>query len=638
MCGISGLWQQRSRSGDKSLEQCALQMADRLQHRGPDDFGVWADHDRGLALSHRRLSIIDLSPQGHQPMVSACGRYVVVFNGEIYNFLEIKKDLESRAYPFKGHSDTEVLLAAVSIWGVAAAVQRFNGMFAIAIWDREQRQLHLVRDRLGQKPLFFGWIGGGFAFASELKALRVVPGFSGRLDRRAIGRYLQSGYVPSPDCIYEGVHKLPAGHILSIDETQASEPTDLRTLQTPYWSVADYAQNAIRKPFQGTAEEAVDALNIELQKATASRMISDVSLGAFLSGGIDSSLIVALMQAQSQTPIKSYALGFGEHGAGETAYAKAIADHLGTEHTELHITGQEAIDTVPNIPQIVDEPMADFAQVPNYLIAKHARPHIKVALTGDGGDEFFCGYSRFYRTPKRWHRLQRLPLPVRRLMARAQAKMLRSDDVRDRKGTSLLRLQASSLDELYFYGMCHWLPSDPLLADGAIEIDSQVTDARRWSGIRNPIERLLLIDQIYYLCDVILTKVDRTSMASGLEVRSPLLDYHVAQWSWHLPLDMKFRDGKGKWILRELLARYMPRELYERPKQGFGAPIGQWLSGPLREWAEDLLSAERLHRQGLLNPGMVRRVWQAQRVESRAWQKKMWCILMLQAWLNAEQA
>ncbi|WP_353214318.1 asparagine synthase (glutamine-hydrolyzing) [Salinisphaera hydrothermalis] len=638
MCGISGLWQTRAQSGGNSLEQYALDMAQRLEHRGPDDFGVWADADRGIALSHRRLSIIDLSPHGHQPMVSACGRYVVVFNGEIYNFREIRQDLEAHNYPFNGHSDTEVLLAAVSIWGMTEAVQRFNGMFALAVWDREKRQLQLVRDRLGQKPLFFGWIGQSFAFASELKALRVVPGFSGALDQQAIGRYLQLGYVPSPDCIYDGIHKLPAGHILTIDARQASQPTDVARLQAPYWSMADYAQRAVHTPFTGDPEEAVDALNRELHKATAYRMVSDVSLGAFLSGGIDSSLIVSLMQAQSDQPIHTYALGFGEHGVGETAYAKAIADHLGTRHTELHITGQEAIDTVPQIPQIVDEPMADFAQVPNYLIAKHARPHIKVALTGDGGDEFFCGYSRFYRTPKRWRKLQRLPPAARRVAARVQAAMLRSEDARDRKGKSVLRLEAQSLDELYFYGMCHWLRSDPLLRDQALQIDPQFTDGNKWPEIRNPVERLLLIDQIYYLCDVILTKVDRTSMASGLEVRSPLLDYHVAQWSWHLPLEMKYRDGKDKWILRELLARYMPRELYERPKQGFGAPIGQWLAGPLREWSEDLLSAERLDRQGLLNTDLVRGVWHSQRIDRRSWQKKMWAILMLQAWLDAEQA
>lgn len=630
MCGIAGLWRVGDTVRDDGIAACARRMADRLRHRGPDDAGVWADSDTGLALSHRRLSIVDLSPQGHQPMVSADDRYVIVFNGEIYNFAELRAEIEPCGYPFKGHSDTEVLLAAIGCWGLSATLDRLNGMFAIALWDRAERRLSLARDRIGQKPLFFGWTRSGFVFASELRALNSLPDFEARIDSTAIQRYLQLGHVPCPNSIYEGIYKLPAGHFITLDARDARRPQDPMAIAVAYWSMADVAQRAAAQRTDWTDAQAVQALDEALHRATHYRMVSEVPLGAFLSGGIDSSLVLAIMQQQSAQPVHSYALGFGAHGKGETEYARAIAEHLGTRHTELHITDQEAIDTVPRMPEIVDEPSADFAQVPNYLIAKQARPHIKVALTGDGGDEFFCGYSRFHRVPRRWRKLARVPHRLRRMSAAVQERLPRGR----RHPISIARRRAGSLDELYYYEFCHWLYDSPLLADGRIERGAYYVATAQWPGLADPIERLLLADQTTHLPDVILAKVDRTSMACGLEVRSPLLDFNVAELSWRLPMRMKYRDGQGKWLMRELLAQYMPRALYERPKQGFGAPIGQWLAGPLKEWASDLLSRERLSRQGLLDPELVQQAWRAQHTDQRAWQKQIWALLMLQAWMT----
>lgn len=634
MCGISGLWRLNSDAKIQGpIGPYAERMAATLAHRGPDDAGLWEDTTADIALSHRRLSIIDLSPEGHQPMVSPCGRYVIVFNGEIYNFRALRSELTNLGCLFRGHSDTEVLLAAIGQWGLDNALPRLNGMFAFALWDLRAHCLHLARDRLGKKPLYFGWIGGAFAFASELKAFRVLPAFSGDPNRDAISLYLRFGYIPAPWCIYKGLYKLQQGSIFSLHWKQTSAQFNPEECVRAYWSAPEIAQAGVDNPLENSEQHAIDLLQQLLADATAQRMVADVPIGAFLSGGIDSSLIVALMQAHSSVPVKTYALGFGDGPSDETPYASAIASYLGTQHTEMHLTGKDAIDTVPKLPDIVDEPLADFAQIPNYLIARTARPHAKVVLTGDGGDELFCGYSRFNSTARRWRELQRVPLPVRELAALVLSCWPWPEGGHNNRVKSALRIGARSVDALYFQKVSQWLYPSALII-GAQEPSTAFPDGGKWPGITDPLLRTLLLDLIHFLTEVILVKVDRTSMAAGLEVRSPLLDYRVVEWSWRLPRQMKTRGRQSKWILRELLARYVPRPLFERPKQGFGAPVGQWLAGPLRGWAEDLLAPDRIRRQGFFNPEAVQRVWATQCTDSRQWQHSIWSLLMLQAWLD----
>lgn len=636
MCGISGFWRlnpDATMRGPAGLY--AGRMAATLAHRGPDDTGLWEDPNTDVALSHRRLSIIDLSPEGHQPMVSSCGRYVIAFNGEIYNFRDLQSELVKLGCVFRGHSDTEVLLAAIGQWGLDDTLPCLNGMFAFALWDRQMQCLHLARDRLGKKPLYFGWTGGVFTFASELKAFRVLSAFSGDLNRDAVSLYLRFGYIPAPWCIYQGLYKLRQGSILNINRKQTQSQFNVEQNTRAYWSAPEIAQAGIDNPIDDSEKHAIDDLQQLLEDATARRMAADVPVGAFLSGGIDSSLIVSLMQSHSSVPVNTYSLGVGNGKENETPYASAIARFLGTQHTEIHLTAKDAIDTVPKLPDIVDEPLADFAQVPNYLIARMARPHVKVVLTGDGGDELFCGYSRFNRTACRWRELQRVPLPLRKLAALGLPYWPWPEGEQNNRTKSALHLGAPSVDALYFQKVSHWLDPGALLI-GAQEPSTTFADGSKWPGITDPLLRTLLLDLIHFLTEVILVKVDRTSMATGLEVRSPLLDYRVVEWSWRLPLHMKIHGRQGKWILRELLARYIPRSLFERRKQGFGAPVGQWLAGPLHGWAEDLLAPDRLRRQGLFDPDPVRCVWAAQRTHSRDWQQRIWSLLMLQAWLDRE--
>ncbi|MDA3942766.1 MAG: asparagine synthase (glutamine-hydrolyzing) [Bacteroidetes bacterium] len=633
MCGIAGFWQLiPSASGSDEVAIQAERMADHLAHRGPDDAGVWRDPDMPIALAHRRLSIVDLSPEGHQPMVSADGRYVIVFNGEIYNFRELRAELSHAGYPFRGHCDTEVLLAAIDRWGLAATLPRLNGMFAFALWDCAAQRLQLVRDRLGKKPLYFGRVHDSFVFASELGALKALTVFSGVVDRESVALYLRFGYVPAPRSIYQGIYKLDPGSVLTLDRDQARAGFDYGQYIQSFWSAVDAARNGLANPLAMDDETATDTLQSLLRDATVQRMEADVPVGAFLSGGIDSSLIVALMQEQASVPVHTFSLGFEGYANNETPHARAIADYLGTQHSEIHLSRQEVIDTVPRIPDIVDEPLADFAQVPNYLVAALARPSVKVVLTGDGGDELFCGYDRQMSTAAHWRQLQRLPLALRRL-ACATLNRFGTNGEHSKATKSGARIGARSIDELYFYKMSQWMEPGRVVL-GAEEPVTEFANGNKWPEMVDPVQRTLLLEQVFHLTDVILAKVDRTSMASGLEVRSPLLDYRVAEWAWRLPMDMKVRGDQAKWILRSLLARYVPRSLFERPKQGFGAPIGQWLGGPLSEWAEDLLSTERLQRQGLLDPEPVRQLWEAQRAGGNYGKKSVWNVLMLQAWLD----
>ena len=649
MCGITGLWTGR-RLGSP-LGETVRRMAGALSHRGPDDDGVWTDEGAGLALGHRRLSILDLSPEGHQPMHSQSGRYCIAFNGEVYNFAEIRRELEGAgaASSFRGHSDTEVMLAAVEAWGVEGAVRRFVGMFAFALWDREERVLHLVRDRLGIKPLFYGWAGGALLFGSELKALRAFPGFAAEIDRGALALYLRHSYVPAPYSIYRGIGKLPPGCILSL---RAADDREARPV--PFWSAREVAEAGAANPV-ASVEEAQHELEARLMEAVRLRMIADVPLGAFLSGGVDSSTVVALMQAQSSRPVKTFTIGFEEGGYDEAEHARAVAGVLGTDHTELRLTPAEAMAVIPHLPRMYDEPFADASQIPTFIVSRLARREVTVALSGDGGDELFAGYNRHFWGERIWRRAGRIPAGVRRAAARAMTAV--GPEAWDRAYARLapalppsLRvrhpgqqlhklagiLPADSPEGMYRLLTSHW--GDPPLVRGGAEPPTLLTDAAAQAGLADFTSRMTYLDLVTYLPDDILTKVDRASMAVGLEARVPLLDHRVVEFAWRVPVSMKVRDGQGKWLLRQVLYRHVPRELIERPKTGFGVPLDAWLRGPLRDWAESLLDERRLREEGFLEPAPVRRRWEEHLSGRRSWQHHLWDVLMFQAWLEAERS
>jgi len=649
MCGINGLI---DASGEKSggmLRDIALKMAAAQQHRGPDDAGMWVDAAAGIGLGHRRLSILDLSALGHQPMQSACGRYVTSFNGEIYNFKTIRAELECWGHRFRGHSDTEVMLAAVSQWGIHEAVPRFNGMFAIAIWDREARRLHLVRDRIGEKPLYYGWTGKTFLFASELKSFRACPGFRPSVDRNAVALYLRHNYIPAPYSIYDGVSKVVPGTIVSIAPDPAVAPQIYE-----YWSVAGAAEEGRRTPFQGTDEEAIAALDNLLRDAVKLRMEADVPLGAFLSGGIDSSTVVALMQSQSDQPVRTFSIGFHEAAYNEAHHAKIVAAHLGTAHTELYVTPGEAMDVIPRLPSLYDEPFSDSSQIPTFLVSELTRRQVTVSLSGDGGDEIFCGYGRYFWAEKIWHRVGAIPFPVRqmaahgltmfspatwtkvfRTLAPTLPKKLRLRNPGDKPRKLAEILSAESLETLYLTIVSHWKNSVSMVK-GSSELPMILTTPSRWSRSSDAFERTMFIDMLSYLPDDILVKVDRASMAVSLEARVPFLDHRVIEFAWRLPISMKVRQGQGKWILRQVLNRYIPPMLLDRPKMGFGVPIDSWLKGPLRDWAESLLDERRLTSEGFFDPGPIREKWQEHQSGTCDWHYYLWDILMFQAWLEQE--
>ncbi len=633
-------------------------MASTLRHRGPDDGGVWVDSDTGVALAHRRLSILDLSPAGHQPMVSASGRYVVAFNGEIYNFLEIRQALDAAAgegLAWRGHSDTEVLLAAVEAWGLEGALERFVGMFAVALWDRKERRLHLARDRMGEKPLYFGWQGKTFLFGSELKALRAHPDWQGEVDRDAIALLLRHNYVPAPYSIFERIYKLEPGCVFSVTPEDASRPLDWREVGRrlePYWSLQSAVAAGAKSSFAGSDDEAVDELDELLRSSVRRQMVADVPLGAFLSGGYDSSTVVALMQAQSSQPVKTFSIGFHEPGFNEAEHAKAVAAHLGTDHTELYVTPSEAMAAIPRLPDFYDEPFADSSQIPTLLVAQLTRKHVTVSLSGDGGDELFGGYKRYAWGRGIWGRVGWIPVPLRRASARAIRSVpprqwdrvfrvlgpALSANLREpnpgQKMHGLAEIMGAESGEAVYRGLVsHW--KDPAaVVVGAREPPTALTDPDRWTDLAEFTHRMMYLDTISYLPGDILTKVDRAAMAVSLETRIPLLDHNVVELAWRLPLRMKVRGEQGKWILRQVLYRYVPRELMDRPKMGFGVPIDSWLRGPLREWAEDLLDAARLKREGFFDPGPIRKKWMEHQSGKRNWHYYIWDVLMFQAWLE----
>jgi asparagine synthase (glutamine-hydrolysing) len=634
MCGIAGLLDLERRSGSQELEALGRAMAATLNHRGPDAHGVWIDAEAGLAFGHTRLSIVDLSPAGAQPMVSSCGACVITYNGEIYNGGDLRPELEARGRRFRGHSDTEVLVEAIAEWGVRQTVERLIGMFAFGLWDRRTRTLSLVRDRLGIKPVYFGRQNGRIVFASELKAFEVLPNWKPELNRDALAAYLRLAYVPSPHSIYCGIDKLAPGHIATIDAGGKIETS-------PFWSVEKAAERGKATPFKVSDREAVDTLELLLADAVGRRLVADVPLGAFLSGGIDSSTVAAMMRVRSTAPVRTYSIGFREEGFDEAPHARKVAAHLGTDHTELYVSPGESRELIPDLPTIYDEPFADSSQIPTFLLSKLTREHVTVALSGDGGDELFAGYTRHRLArlasgmpasmgrglscaigvagPALWERLFSL-MPVHRRPKLAADKMHKA-----------ARLFGAGEEGGYLSLVSAWdAPQE--LVNGAREPKGPIFDSALSRAIPDPLDRMQYLDTITYLPDDILTKVDRASMAVALEVRVPIIDHRIVEFSWRLPARFKMRGGTGKWLLRQVLYRHVPKTLVERPKSGFAIPLASWLRGPLRAWAEDLLSEKRLAEGGLLSPAPIRARWIEHLEGTRNWQASLWTVLMFQAW------
>jgi asparagine synthase (glutamine-hydrolysing) len=623
-------------------EEIARRMASALTHRGPDDEGTWTDAEAGVALAHRRLAILDLSAEGHQPMHSADGRYVLTFNGEIYNFQQLRRELENTGHGFRGHSDTEVMLAAFCQWGFLSAVKRFVGMFAFALWDRAEGRLHLARDRAGEKPLYYGWAGDAFVFASELKALRVHPLWRGRVDRQALALLVRHGYVPAPYCIYEDIYKLPPGCALTLTPAQSR---DRKTgAPVPYWSAPSIAEAGVAHPFGGSEPEARDRLHALLQQSVAEQMVADVPVGAFLSGGIDSSLVVAIMQAQSRRPIKSFSIGFEQEDFNEAHFAKAVAGHLGTDHTELYVQSREAREVIPELPCIYDEPFADVSQIPTVVLCRLARKDVKVSLSGDGGDELFGGYNRYQDAERLWKVIARIPQPVRELTRHLKSVSRVGLNMRVTSGPvrhllnrvwNLSDVLSVSTDRS-LYQMLMSPNRDPrawLTKESEFQHDALPT----WERLPELLQRMMCVDLVSYLPDDILVKVDRAAMAVALETRIPLLDHRIIEFAWSLPASFKRKRNRGKWILRQILYQYVPPALVDRPKRGFGAPIAEWLRGPLRDWAEELLGATRLRQEGFFETRVIREKWQEHLSSKRDWSAGLWHVLMFQAWLDEQK-
>lgn len=650
MCGITGFLDLACSMPQVELEATATAMAEAIRHRGPDDWGCWADEASGIAFGHRRLSIIDLSPGGHQPMFSKNGRYVIIYNGEVYNYKTLAHELQSLGHVFHTTSDTEVMLAAICQWGLRAAVERFIGMFAFALWDRQERRLSLVRDRLGVKPLYYGWIGKVFLFGSELKALRAYPAFQAGIDRDALALYFRHSDIPAPFSIYQGVQKLLPAAILTIPFAESPVTPEPET----YWSARQVVEQGAAHPLSLSFEEATDRLDALLREAIGLRMIADVPLGAFLSGGIDSSLVVALMQAQSSLPVKTYTIGFREAAYNEAEYAKDVAHHLGTNHTELYVTPQEAINVIPRLPYIYDEPFADSSQIPTFLVSELTRRSVTVSLSGDGGDELFGGYSRYFWGTDIWRKTGWAPQGVRRAISRALLGISAKDwetffsrtgsllPTRLRQSNPVDKIQklaellpAGSPDALYTSLASTWkVPSELVL--NSREPQTVLTDQTRWAKLPGFLQWMMYMDLVTYLPDDILVKLDRASMAVSLEAREPLLDHRLVEFAWLLPDDVKVRKGKGKWLLRRVLYRYVPEVLLERPKTGFAIPIDLWLRGALRPWAEALLDEQSIRRQGYLDPRPVRQKWREHQEGRYNWQNDLWNVLMFQAWMQTQ--
>jgi asparagine synthase (glutamine-hydrolysing) len=643
MCGIAGFWRRGGLDGD--ARAALTRMTDAIARRGPDDSGEWLDEAAGIALGHRRLSIIDLSPAGHQPMVSADGRFILVVNGEIYNFMDLRADLEraGRAPEWRGTSDSEVLLAAISAWGMKRTLEQANGMFALALWDRQQRTLTLARDRMGEKPLYYGWNGHGahrtLLFGSDLSALRCYPGFAAEVSKDSVAMLARFLYIPEPYSIYQGVSKLMPGTfaIFAADGGEATET---------YWNtLAEFGVASRDRVFAGSPEEAVDGLEQVLMRAIERQSVADVPLGAFLSGGIDSSAVVALMQAQSTRPVKTFSIGFQEKDHNEAEHARAVALHLGTDHHELILSPDDALAVIPDLPDFYAEPFADSSQIPTYLVARMAKENVTVALSGDAGDEMFGGYNRYTYTRKYWPLLSRVPTQLRRsVAAMVSAVPPRHLDrfvgpVASRfavnVGEKLHKMAgiagSRSTDELYRNLISINRNADKLTKGGSGSNGFECRDLVQIAGV-SPVDRMMALDAVHYLPGDILAKVDRAAMAVGLECRVPMLDVEVMRFAWSLPVSHKIREGVSKWPLRQLLYRHVPQALVDRPKMGFGIPIGPWLRGPLRDWAEELLNDRSCPASDYFDIGVLMRLWNDHQAGSKNNQHQLWPALMLQAW------
>lgn len=642
MCGIVGVI---VRPGAKVPSLRLQMMTNVIAHRGPDGAGTWISADGHVGLGHRRLSIIDVSDAGAQPMTSASARYTVSFNGEIYNFQALRQELENAGARFRGHSDTEVMLAAFDAWGISAALPRMTGMFALSVWDAEEQTLCIARDRLGIKPLYYSTTNNELVFASELRALVAWQGKLPPVSAQALAEYVRLGYVPGPVSIFEGIYKLPPGTFSVYRAGVLSQPQ-------AYWKLSNVVNAGMNSPLANTTE-ALDGLEAKLRSAVASHMVSDVPLGAFLSGGIDSSTVVALMQAQSSRPIKTFSIGFHEHGYDEAQHAAAVARHLRTEHTELYISDADARAVIPDLPDIYDEPFADPSQIPTFLVSKLAREHVTVALSGDGGDELFAGYNRYVFVARFWERLKFLPLPLRKLAGRALSGIPPATwDSMFRRTSPLLPSNLSpALPGQKMHKIASILPSESLIALQRLLVAQWPNPERvlagRWAHTNekdlgrlyhdntlSATQQQMIWDTQTYLVDDILTKVDRASMRVGLEARVPLLDHEVVEFAWRIPMSMKLKEGSGKWLLKQLLYRHVPLELVDRPKMGFGVPVDSWLRGSLQEWAESYLAKDRLIDEGFFDARVVRQTWEQHLNGVVNAGGQLWTLLMFQLWFE----
>lgn len=642
MCGFVGFAGEPGALGGAALKRIVTGMADSLATRGPDDSGVWVSPETGVALGHRRLSVIDLSPAGRQPMPSASGRTVIVYNGEVYNFPEIRRELEAQGVRFRGRSDTEAVVEACEAWGAEVAAGKLIGMFAFALWDTRNRTLTLVRDRLGIKPLYWGRCGGVLFFGSQPKAFFGHPSWRPEIDRDSLAAYLRFGYVPAPRSIFRRIEKLEPGCLVEI----ASDGTPARRR---YWDLRAIARDGAASSADLNDDDAVEALDALLRDAVKRRMVADVPLGALLSGGIDSSTVLALMQAQSSRPVKSFSIGFDETDYDEAHHAKRVAEHLGTDHTELYVSPDRARELLPAIPSSFDEPFADVSQLPTCLLSELTRRHVTVALSGDGGDELFAGYTRYAAVNGARRLVGVLPRALRGPLARVlralpadmadtvfriAPRAVRPRHVAGKARTLADLLDLDSADALYLRAVSMWPDPDSIVLGGR-ECEDAYRDPAVSRDFPHFMDRMQFLDAATYLPDDILAKVDRASMAVSLEVRVPLLDHRVAEFAWRLPRAMKMRNGVGKWLLRRVLDAYVPRRLTDRPKTGFGVPIGRWLAGPLREWAEDLLAEDRMRRGGYLDPAPVRDAWNAHRQGRAHFEKRIWNVLMFESWRDS---
>lgn len=626
MCGFSGFFA-AAPLGDGANDILAA-MGSAIYSRGPDDAGAWSDASLGIGLSHRRLAIVDLSAAGHQPMHSSSGRYVMAFNGEIYNHLSLRSLLTTEhGETWRGHSDTETLLACFERWGVEKTLQATVGMFAIALWDTQERQLILARDRLGEKPLYWGWHNDVLLFGSELKALKVHPAFSANIDRDALALYLRHNYVPAPYSIYQGIEKLPPGHYVAIALGQKRASVEL----IPFWSFNAAVKAGLDNPLPSDSKTVVDTLETQLDRSIGMQMLADVPLGAFLSGGVDSSLIVALMQKQSPRPVKTFTIGFSEDGFNEAEHALAVSRHLQTEHNEIYVQAKDALSIIPDLPRIYCEPFADSSQIPTFLVSQMAREHVTVTLSGDAGDELFGGYNPYQFAPRIWSKVSKVPGGMRQVAASSLKKL----PLKARAEKLVDILGCRNREDFYRQLVSHWkTPSNALISGN--ERPTLLDTPDKWPAGTRFEEWMMAMDAQTYMVDDILVKVDRAAMANSLETRVPLLDHRVVELAWRIPLDMKIRGGVGKWALKEVLYRHVPRELIERPKKGFSIPIAAWLRGPLREWSEMLLNEKRLQQEGFFHPSVIRRVWE-QHLNGRAdHSSKLWGVLMFQAWLEEQ--